>query len=97
LVHAGGGIAHDDGDRLERYVELLRHHLADGDEQALAHVHLAEKGGDGAVGVHRDVGGELIGRERRLGALREGLADAEHRIERDRRADRDDQRAAGFE
>src|SRR5262249_53342718 len=53
-----------------------------GDEQALAHVHLAEEGGDGAVGIDGDVGGELIGRERRLGALREGFADAEHGIER---------------
>src|SRR5262249_30122885 len=34
LVHAGGGIAHDYGDGLERHVELFRHHLADGDEQA---------------------------------------------------------------
>ena len=97
LVHAGGGIAHDHGDGLERHVELFRHHLADGDEQALAHVHLAEEGGNGAVGIDGDVGGELIGRERRLGALRECFADAEHGIERDRRADGDHQRAAGFE
>ena len=30
--------------RLERHVELFGHDLADGDEQALAHVHLAEEG-----------------------------------------------------
>ena len=102
LVHAGGGVAHDHGHGLERHVELLRHDLADGDEQALAHVHLAEEGGDGAVGIDGDVGGELVGSERRLrplrqGTLREGLADAEYGVEPDRRADRDHQRAAGLE
>jgi len=55
LVHAGGGVAHDHGDGLERHVEFLRHHLPDGDEQALAHVHLAEEGGDGAIGIDRDI------------------------------------------
>jgi hypothetical protein len=44
LVDAGGGVTHDDFDGLERHVELFRHDLSDGDEQALAHVHLAEKG-----------------------------------------------------
>ena len=80
LVHAGGGVAHDHLDGLERHVEFFRHHLPDGDEQALAHVHLAEEGGDGAVGIDRDIGGELVGRQRRLGrALRERLADVEAR------------------
>ncbi len=97
LVHASGGVAHDDGDGLERHVKLFRDHLADGDEQALTHIHLAEEGRDGAVGIDGDVGGELIRRERRLGALREGVADAEHGVERDRRAERDHQRAARLE
>ena len=44
LVHAGRGVAHVDLHGLERHVELFRHHLADGDEQAVAHVHLAEEG-----------------------------------------------------
>ena len=58
-------------DGLERHVELFGDDLADGDEQAVAHVHLAEEGGDGAVGIDGDVGRELVGRQRRLGrALR---------------------------
>ena len=97
LVHAGGGIAHDDLDRLEWHVEFFRHHLADGDEQPLPHVHLAEERGHRAVGVHGDEGGELIRHERRLGALRQGLAGGKRGVERDCRADRDHQRAACFE
>ena len=98
LVHAGGGVSHDHGDGLERHVEFLRHHLPDGDEQALAHVHLPEEGGDGAVGIDRDIGGELVGHQRRsCRALRERLSDVEHGVEPDRHADRYDQRAAGLE
>ena len=97
LVHAGAGVGHEHGDGLERHVELFRHHLGDGDIEALAHVHLAEEGGHRAVGIDRDVGGELIGHERRLGALRKGRSHAEHRIERDRRADRDHERATRLE
>ena len=49
-----------DRDGPERHVELFGDDLADGDMQAVAHVHLAEIGRDGAVGVHRDVGGQLV-------------------------------------
>ena len=97
LVHAGGGVAHVDLDGLERHVELLRHDLADGDEQPVAHVHLAEEGRDGAVGVDGDVGGELVGRQRRLRALRERIVDAEQHVEADRRADRNDERAGAHQ
>jgi hypothetical protein len=97
LVHAGGGVAHDHGDGLERHVELFRHHLADGDEQALAHIHLAEESGNAAVGINGDVRGELVGRERRLRALCKCIANAEHGIVSDRHADRDHQRATGLE
>ena len=102
LVHAGGGVAHEDGDGLERHVELFRHHLSDGDEQAVAHVHLAEEGGDGAVGVDRDEGGQLVGHQRRLGrdrggVLRERPPQAEDGVERDRHPDRNHQCAAGLE
>jgi hypothetical protein len=82
------------------HVELFRHDLADGDEQAVAHVHLAEIGRDRAVGVDGDVRGKLVGRERRLGgyrgtgALRMRGVDAEVRVEVQRRAQRDDERAA---
>ncbi len=75
-------------------VEFLGHHLADGDVQPMAHVHLAEKGRHAAVGVHRDVGRKLIGRERRLGALRVGLVDRQQGVERQAGADRDHQGAA---
>ena len=97
LVHAVGGIAHVDLDRLERHVELFGDDLADGDEQAVAHVHLAEVGVDGAVGIHGDVGRELVRRQRRLGALGAGLADRQQGIEAHRHADRDDERTAGLE
>ncbi len=76
LVHARRGVAHVDLDGLERHVELLGHHLADSDEQAVAHVHLAEEGRHGAVGVDGDVGRELLRRQRRLAALRERLPQA---------------------
>ena len=94
LVHRCGGVAHDDLDALERNVELFRHDLADGDMQPVAHVHLAEIGRHAAVGVDRDVGRQLIGRQRRLGALRVSLADRQHGLQRDGGADRNDQRAA---
>ena len=84
LVHAGGGVAHEYLDGLERHIELFGNHLADGDEDALAHVHLAEIGIDGAVGVDRNEGRELIRRERRLRshALRVGGLHLQHSIER---------------
>ncbi len=44
LVHAGAGVGHEDLDALERHVELFGDDLADGDIEALAHVHLAEEG-----------------------------------------------------
>ena len=89
-----GGVAHDDVDGLERNVEFFGHHLADSDMQAMAHVHLAEEGRHAAVSIDGDVGGKLIGSERRLCALRKSLADRQHGIERDGSADRDHERAA---
>ena len=97
LVHAVRGVAHVDLDGLERHVELLGDDLADGDEQAVAHVHLAEEGRDRAVGIDGDVGGELVGRQRRLRPLSMRLADREERLEAHRHADRHDERAAGLE
>ena len=97
LVHAGGGVAHEDLHGLERHVELFGDDLADRDEQAVAHVHLAEVGGDGAVGVDGDVGRELVRRQRRLGALRVRLVDRAEQFEPDRRADRDHQCAGAHQ
>ncbi len=98
LVHAVGGVTHVDFDGLERDVEFFRNHLADGDEQAVAHVHLAEVGRDGAVGVDRDVGRKLVRRQRRLGsALRERGIDAEQCVEAHRCTDRYDECATGLE
>jgi hypothetical protein len=55
--------------------------------QSVAHVHLAEIGGDAAVGVDGDVGRQLVGGERRLGILRKSLVDRQHGIKRHRGAD----------
>ncbi len=89
-----GGVAHDDLDGLERHVEFLGHDLADGDVQAVAHVHLAEIGMHAAVGIDRDVGRQLIGGKRRLRSLRVSRVDRQHGVERHGSADRNDQRAA---
>ena len=97
LVHAAGRIAHDDFHSRKRHVELFGNHLADGDKQPLAHVHLSEKGGDRAVSVHRDVGRELVGRERRFCILRKRLLDCSEGFPADRRSHRHHQRAAGRE
>src|SRR5207247_6618177 len=43
LVARERGVAHDDGDAIERHVELLGDDLADRDIDALPHVHLAEE------------------------------------------------------
>ena len=92
------GVAHVDVHGLERHVELFGDDLADRDEQAVAHVHLAEEGRDGAVGVDGDVGGELSGVSGgfapcaiRLVACRVSSSSA------DRRADRDDERAGALQ
>ena len=98
LVHAGRGIAHEDFHAIERHVELFGHDLPDGDEQTLAHIHLAEEGRDRAVGIHRNVARELIRRERRFHARAHGrcvLGISE--IKRHRRADRNDKCASGLE
>ncbi len=87
LVYAGGGVAHDHRDGFEGHVELLRNHLANRDEQALPHVHLAEERGDAAVSIDGDVGGELIGHQRRARALGERRIDAEHRLQADGHTD----------
>ena len=73
LVHRIGGVAHVDLDALERNVELLGDDLPNRHEEAVAHVHLAEEGRDGAVGIDGDVRRQLVRRQRRLGALRGGL------------------------
>jgi len=97
-VHAAGGVGQIELDGLERHVELFGDHLADGDGDAVAHVHLAEEGGDGAVGIDGNVGRELVGRQRWFDSgLCMGLADGEDGVEADRHADRDDERAAGLE
>ena len=89
--------------RAERHVEFLGHHLPDGDMQPVAHIHLAEKGGDRSVGIDRDVGGQLVGRQRRLhgggaaGGLRIGLAHRQYGVKAHRHADGNDQRAAGLQ
>ena len=97
LVHAGAGVGHVHLHPLERHVELFGHHLADRDVESLAHVHLAEEGGDRAVAVDGDVGGELVRHQRRAGALREGRVDREHGVEADRHADRHDHGAGALE
>ena len=97
LVHAGAGVAHDDLDALERHVELFGDHLADGREQALPHIHLAEERRHGAVRVDGDVGIELARHERRARSLRGGRLDGENGVEADRHADRDHEGAAGLE
>ena len=86
-------VAHVDGDVLERDVELLADHLRDGGMQAVAHVHLAEEGRHAAVGADRDIAVELLGMQRRLGALRQRLAGRLDEVEADGAADRDDERA----
>ena len=48
----------------ERRVEFFGNHLRDGDGDAVAHIHLAEIGGDRAVGIDGDVARELIRRQR---------------------------------
>ena len=94
LVHRRAGVAHDHLDGLERNVEFLRHDLADGDVQPVPHIHLAEESRYAAVGIDRDVGRQLIGCQRRLGALRISRLDRQHSVERDGGADRYDQGAA---
>ena len=95
LVYGDRRVAHEHLDRLERHVELFGDHLADGNEHALAHVHLAEVGRHGAIGVDRDVGRQLIRRQRRLGRDRHSVVGRADGLERDRGADRDHECAAG--
>ena len=97
LVYRRAGVAHVDFDGLERHVEFFRHHLRDGDVEPVAHVHLAEEGRDAAVGVDRDVGRQLIRRQRWLCSLSKSSLHRQHAVERHRRADRDDQRAAAHQ
>src|SRR5262249_46137197 len=75
LIAGERGVAHDHGHALERDVELVGDDLADRDVDALAHVHLAEEGGDPTVGTDRDPGVELIRRERRFRGVAPGLTD----------------------
>ena len=96
LVHAGRSVAHDHGDGLERHIELLRHHLSDGDEQPLPHVHLSEERRHAAVSIDGDIRGQLIRGERGLCSLCDRIADLEHGRKPDRHADRDDERSAGL-
>jgi hypothetical protein len=62
----------------------------------LSAVNLAVEGQDRAVGIHRDVGRQLIGRERRFCPGNERVP-AMGKIDRDRRADRDDERTGALE
>ncbi len=97
LVDACSRVGEVDLDGPERHVELFRHDLADRGREAVAHVHLAEIGDDAAVGLHRDVGRELVRHERRLDVLRERGLVVEQRLEADAGTDRYDERAAGLE
>ena len=72
-------------------VELFGHDLGDRDVDALAHVHLAEEGGDAAVGQHGDPGVELVGH--RAAACRAGWRLAQARVAtRAGHGDADDER-----
>src|SRR5690242_3379064 len=62
-------------------------------EEAVAHVHLAEESGYRAIGVDGDIGRQLIRRQRRLCALREGSLDRQQGVERHRGAYGNHQRA----
>ena len=95
LIDAGVGVADVQLDAGEWSIEFLRHDLPNGDRQPLSHVHFAEVGRDGAVGIDGDVGGELVGRERRFGGR--GILGRANGLPCDRSADRDDKRAAGLE
>ncbi len=78
LVAGERRIAHDDVDLVDGDVELVGDDLRDGDVERLAHVHLAEEGGDAAVRQDRHPGIELGRDERRFagGGLRKALPDA---------------------
>ncbi len=79
LVAGERRVAHHDVDLVDVHIELVGHDLRDRDIERLAHVHLAEEGGDAAVGQNRDPGIELGGNKRRLdagcGSLRKSFAD----------------------
>ena len=97
LIEAGIGVADENLHAGVRNVEFLGDHLLDGDRKPLAHVHLAEIGRDGAVGVDGDVGRQLVGHQRRFGSDRGSAVGRMRGVKRHRRADRDDQGAAGFQ
>ncbi len=61
LVAGERRVAHDDIDLGDIHVELVGDDLRDRDVERLAHVHLAEEGGDAAVGQDGDPGIELGG------------------------------------
>ena len=85
-------------DAVEADVELLGDDLRDRDVDALAHVHLAEEGGDAAVGQDRDPGIELVGQQR--AACRRAAPCASAWLERrtaPAERDADDERAGGLE
>ncbi len=54
LVAGEGRVAHDDVDLVDGDVELVGDDLRDRDIERLPHVHLAEEGGDAAVGRDRN-------------------------------------------
>ncbi len=84
LIDAGRGIADENLDGPERNVEFLSHHLPDRDGESLAHIHFAEIGRRGAVGIDGKIGGKLIRGERRLGGDRRCVVSRLDRIERKR-------------
>ena len=66
LVQAGGGVAHDDVDLVEAEIEFFGHDLRDRDFQPLPEVDLAEIRRRAAVGMDRNPGIQLLGRESRF-------------------------------
>jgi hypothetical protein len=64
LVRRERGVALDHRDAIRRQIELLAHHLADGDARAGAEVHPAHEDRDGAVAPHREVGVDRVGGQR---------------------------------
>jgi hypothetical protein len=87
LVHAARCIADDNLDGLEWHVEFFGDHLRHGDLEPLPEIGLAGKNRNRAVGVHRDIGRQLVGRERRLGADKPRLLGRARHAKRHRRAD----------
>ena len=64
LIRGERGVALDDGDELQRHVQLVGRNLGDGRAHARPEVDLAGKDGDAAPRIDREEGVDLVGRER---------------------------------